>query len=113
MQVVENSSNDETDDFVANLDEEMYDTDDDIDDDVIKAEEAGGPEVTKYPRQRNKKLVASLNPIENFKAYPGRPGYSGSLSSVFENQVSFCFVKNNPSYVLRSTSFAVQALRLL
>ena len=43
--------------------------------------------LTKPPRQRNKKLIASLNPIENFKAYPGRPGYSGSLTSVFENMV--------------------------
>ncbi len=64
----------------------MYDN---PDDDVIKGT---GPEMTKYPRKRNKKLVASLNPIENFKAYPGRPGYSGSLSSVFENQV-----KRNPT----------------
>jgi hypothetical protein len=86
LQVVENSSNEETDDFVASLDEEMYDN---PDDDVIKGT---GPEMTKYPRKRNKKLVASLNPIENFKAYPGRPGYSGSLSSVFENQV-----KRNPT----------------
>lgn len=42
---------------------------------------------TKFPRKRNKQLISSLDPIENFKAYPGRPGYSGPLSSVFEGLV--------------------------
>jgi hypothetical protein len=63
-------------------------------DDIYSQEEDEGEEasdgstsLTKSPRKRNKKLVLSLDPIQNFKAYPGRPGYSGPLSSVFENQV--------------------------
>ena len=74
----------------AGVDDIDVNVDDDIDFDALSSE-------AKSPRKRNKNLISSLNPIENFKAYPGRPGYNGPLSTVFRHLVRLAS-SMNPGY---------------